>query len=306
MPHALSPSCSSMCRRSVSARETAARRPLALPPTNTRAPIPSERISTSPKRDPIPEIRVTGSPARRISACASVRAWKPPWLGVFATTAFPPGPAPARRGPARSSGSSSWRCSRRGPGAVGAADRRGSGAGARSAPGTNGPRRCSDRHRQQASRQGLPISQTSRRASRSWCSLSSVDRGRDPRTALVEIDLRPGVVLAAGELDGRNRLVVVDQRRAGDRGAVDGVDVVPGNADPAPLAAGQVPQAVRVERLGRRLRAAPVRLPPRGSRLQLQGHGDTSSQCDLGLECPAFDHKGPSEIVLPETMETET
>ena len=109
-----------------------------------------------------------------------------------------------------------------------------------------------------------------------------VDCSRDPGTAFVEIHLRPDVVLATGELDGGNRLVVIDQRRAGDRRAVNGVDVVPWDSDPAPLPTGQVAQAVRVERLGRGLRAAPVGLPPRGSRLQLQCHGDTSSPGDLG------------------------
>ena len=48
----------------------------------------------------MPEMSVTGSPARRISAWASVRAWKPPWLGVFATTAFPQ----------RACTSSAWTC----------------------------------------------------------------------------------------------------------------------------------------------------------------------------------------------------
>ena len=89
-----------------------------------------------------------------------------------------------------------------------------------------------------------------------------IDRGRDPGSAFIEIDLRPEVVFATGELDGCNRLVVIDQRRTGDRGAVDGVDVVAWNPDAPPLSTGQIPQAVRVERLGRRLRATPVRLPP--------------------------------------------
>ena len=99
-----------------------------------------------------------------------------------------------------------------------------------------------------------------------------IDRRRDPGSALVEIHLRPEVVLATGELDGRDRLVVIDQRWPGDGRAVDGVDVVPGDPDAAPLPPGQVPQPVRVEGLGRGLRAAPVRLPPRGSGLQLQRH----------------------------------
>ena len=125
-----------------------------------------------------------------------------------------------------------------------------------------------------------------------------IDGSRDPGAAFVEIHLRPDVVLATGELDGRNRLVVIDQRRAGDRRAVDGIDVVPRDPDAAPLPTGEVPQAVRVERLGRGLRAAPVGLPPRGSRLQLQRHGDTSSQDDLCLEQSAFGY-GEQEIVFP-------
>ena len=45
--------------------------------------------STSPSFDPGPESRVIGRPARAMNACASVRQWKPPWVGVFATTALP-------------------------------------------------------------------------------------------------------------------------------------------------------------------------------------------------------------------------
>jgi len=100
-----------------------------------------------------------------------------------------------------------------------------------------------------------------------------VNCSRDPGTAFVQIYFRPYVVLATCELDGRNRLVVIHQRRPGDGCAVNGVDVITRDSDPAPLPTGQVPQTVRVERLRRGLRAAPVRLPPRGSRLQLQCHG---------------------------------
>ena len=89
MPQVLRPSCSSMWRRPVSASETAARRPLARPPTNARAPMPSLRMSASPRWPPTPESSVTGSSARRMRAWASVRVWNPPWLGVLATTALP-------------------------------------------------------------------------------------------------------------------------------------------------------------------------------------------------------------------------
>jgi hypothetical protein len=68
-----------------------------------------------------------------------------------------------------------------------------------------------------------------------------VNRSRDPGTAFVQIHLRPDVVLATRELDGRNRFVVIHQRRPGDRCAVNGVDVVPRDSDPAPLPTGQVP-----------------------------------------------------------------
>lgn len=78
IPHVFRPSCSRKCRRPVSAKEVAALRPLARPPTNANAPRPSPRISTSPSCDPTPETKVTGSPARRISAWARVRQWIPP------------------------------------------------------------------------------------------------------------------------------------------------------------------------------------------------------------------------------------
>ena len=89
-----------------------------------------------------------------------------------------------------------------------------------------------------------------------------IDRLRDPGPALIEIDLRPEVVLATGELDRRNRLVLIDHGRPGDGRAVNGIHVVPRDPDAAPLPTGQVAQPVRVERLGRGLRAAPVCLPP--------------------------------------------
>ena len=56
---------------------------------NASAPMPALLISTSPSLEPAPDSRVMGRPVRAMKACASVRQWKPPWLGVFATTALP-------------------------------------------------------------------------------------------------------------------------------------------------------------------------------------------------------------------------
>ena len=88
-PQALRPSCSRKWRRPRSASEVATARPFDRPPTNASAPSDGLLTSTSPSFDPGPDSRVTGRPARAMNACASVRQWKPPWVGVLATTALP-------------------------------------------------------------------------------------------------------------------------------------------------------------------------------------------------------------------------
>src|SRR4029450_6468873 len=66
----------------------AAPRPLDGPPTTASAPTRGLLIRASPSFPPIPLSSVTGRPARAMKAWASVRQWKPPWLGVFGTPAL--------------------------------------------------------------------------------------------------------------------------------------------------------------------------------------------------------------------------
>ena len=89
IPQAFRPSCSIMCRLSVSSSAAATLPPLDRPPTNATAPISGARTSTSESSSPLPESSVAGRPARRISACATVRQTAPPWDGVLAITALP-------------------------------------------------------------------------------------------------------------------------------------------------------------------------------------------------------------------------
>ena len=90
MPQVLRPSCSSKCRRPVSARDDG--RLAAVGPAADEGQRADALGCGSARRRagaPTPDSSVTGRPARRISAWASVRQWKPPWLGVLATTALP-------------------------------------------------------------------------------------------------------------------------------------------------------------------------------------------------------------------------
>ena len=114
-----------------------------------------------------------------------------------------PAPAPARRAPARSSGSSSWRCWR--PGRAAARARR-SRSSWRSISSTyqrtpSSPRSTSA----QASRHGLPISQHQQQREQVAVRGHHVDGRGHPLLALVELDLRPVRVLAHRGLDGRDR-----------------------------------------------------------------------------------------------------
>jgi hypothetical protein len=115
------------------------------------------------------------------------------------------------------------------------------------------------------------------------------DRRRDPALALVEVHRGPGVVLGVRVLDRRDRLVVADPRRALDRLAVDRVDVVARLAAALPLAAVQVEDPVRVERLRRRRPCLRVDRVPLRARLQLQRH-DAPLLVRLGG--PSMDHRG--------------
>ena len=261
MPQALSPSCSSMWRRPVSARDTAARRPLARPPTKARAPMPSERMRTSPRlRAHAREQRhrEAGAAHERVGQRQGVEAALARRLGhhgvagqrldqlgvdLHAHRVVPAGDV-GHRTRERPALAPVGRLQlpldlpQVPPDPVEAPVDVGAGQSPRFA----------DLPDQQ---QGQQIPVLGQR----------VDRVGHAGPALVEIDLRPHLVLRAGEVDGGHGLVVVDERRAGDRRAVDRVDVVAGNPDPPPLAPGQIAEPVRVEGLRRHLRRTARRSP---------------------------------------------
>jgi len=214
MPQVLRPSCSSMWRRPVSANETAARRPVG--PPRRRRPRRADTVAADQGPRPSALRRrtagSTGSPARRIRAWASVRVWKPPWLGVLATTRIArQEAAPARCGPGRSWGSSSWRCWTPVPAGGRAPGWCRSAAGVRSRPRTSATPVEAPVHvgAGQAARV-FPISHTSRsgqqgRGARSW---RRRRRSPWPRRSS-RVDLRPRGMLDEGMGDRRYRFVVV-------------------------------------------------------------------------------------------------
>ena len=76
-----------------------------------------------------------------------------------------------------------------------------------------------------------------------------VDGARHPLPALVQVDLAPVVMCLPGIPNGLLGRRPVHPRWALDRRPVDGGHMVAGSADPRPVAADQVQDAVRLERL---------------------------------------------------------
>ncbi|CAB5002400.1 unannotated protein [freshwater metagenome] len=88
------------------------------------------------------------------------------------------------------------------------------------------------------------------------------DRAADPLTALVEPDLHPFGVLAHGAIDGLDRLVMVDARRAFDLHAIDWIAMLARHACPHPFAADEVADPVGIEGLRSDRDASGVGLRP--------------------------------------------
>ena len=88
------------------------------------------------------------------------------------------------------------------------------------------------------------------------------DRAADPLTALVEPDLHPLDMLANGAIDGLDRLVMVDARRAFDLHAIDWIAMLARHACPHPFAADEVADPVGIEGLRSDRDASGVGLRP--------------------------------------------
>ena len=222
---------------------------------------------------PHPDSSVTGRPARRMRAWARVRVWKPPWLGVLATTALPASDlhqlgvdlhahriVPAGDVGHRPGQRLALPSVRRLELALDLPQVPAHAVDAAVDVGAGQPPRLADLPHEQQGEQVAVLAQR-------------VDRRGDPEPALVEVDLGPVLVLGAGELHRGHRLVV--GRPAAARGSgVPSTGLTWSPGIPIRRHSPRVRLRSRSESnaSGAAWTQRPIGLPPRRPRLQHQWH----------------------------------
>ena len=128
--------------------------------------------------------------------------------------------------------------------------------------------------------------------------LHGLHRRQHPGLALVEVDPRPLPVHLRRLRDGSDGGLAIDPGRPLDDAAVNRGDVLADLANPLPLAADEVEDAVGVERLRSRGSSPRVDLGPGSSGLELQGHGDLRWRRDRAVGKSSIGAAGPQNRTL--------